>query len=133
MRRGAAFSPPKAAWTLGKSSGLEARNPGSSFSFCSVAVSLCDSVNHISQNGCKGCPGFLPGRPQRGRMHGKKKKKKTTLRVPERSRKQQQRETGGSAWPSGPCLLMGLLPTLPSLLETQLLALEPPGSLKAGM
>lgn len=60
-----------------------------------------------------------------------KKKKKTTLRVPERSRKQQQR--GGSAWPSGPRLLMGLLPTLPSLLETPLLALEPPGSLKAGM
>lgn len=65
-------------------------------------------------------------------MRGKKKKRKeTTLREPESSRKQQRRETEGSAWPLGPP--WGYCLTLLSLLKIQLLALEPLGSLGTGM
>lgn len=53
---------------------------------------MCLSEPHQS-NGCKGCPGFFPTRPQRGRVHGKKRKeKKTALQGPESSRKQQERQ-----------------------------------------
>lgn len=53
--------------------------------------------------------------------------------MPERSRKQQQRGQQESAWPLSPCLLMWLLPTMLALVEIQLLVLEPPGLLEAGM
>lgn len=61
----------------------------------------------------------------------KKEKEGNYSPRPESSRKQQRRETEGSAWPLGPpwgyCLI------LLSLLKIQPLALEPLGSLGTGM
>lgn len=67
--------------------------------YCSCA-SMCLSEPH-QPNGCKGCPGFFPTRPQRGRVHGKKRKERKLLFKDQRAAGSSRRDRG-SAWTLGP-------------------------------